>query len=566
MRSLSTRVAAVALLACAACVADARGAGLPSAFHAGARVDVNARGQAIVAWDGSTGVRAVVGDRAGGFSATALLSTATDTFSSPQVAIDDAGDAIVVWETYRLSGGGQCSTCGPHLVSSGVWAALRRSGSAFGATVALAGPQRASGAEYQLAEPHLAMSSTGEAVLAWSDAAGAMAAFRPPGGEIRPPARAQPAGFAVHSAAIAGDGQAFLADGTGRVAVRPAGGTFGTPALLPGSASPYGPGALLAANAAGDVLAAYRGTRGAEVSRRSTGGGWSGPAVLTSVEGASERAVVLPDGGMGTVTFAQSSGDPWLGGRVSLLAATVRPDVPPGIEQVNGVGFDADMTVDAGLDMDGAGDAAVAFNRSDGLLAPGVAQLAYRPAAGPFATPGTLTPADVARHAEGDAADVAFGADGEMLVTWSDHYPKEDRITARWIGRAGIGSAITLDRAVAGDFAFPVVTGHAAQLTTQRHRRPDRHGRILVGLRCLSFDRQPCTGAVNLTAGPRKWPAGHKRFAIAPGADKRIRVTLSSRARRVLRRRGHITLTATVVTTASRGSFDATKGRIVVDA
>jgi hypothetical protein len=89
-----------------------------------------------------------------------------------------------------------------------------------------------------------------------------------------------------------------------------------------------------------------------------------------------------------------------------------------------------------------------------------------------------------------------------MLVTWSDHYPKEDRITARWIGRAGIGCALTLDRAAASDFVFPVPTGHAAQLTTQPHRRPDRYARILVGLRCLSFDRHPCTGTLNLTTAP----------------------------------------------------------------
>lgn len=153
-----------------------------------------------------------------------------------------------------------------------------------------------------------------------------------------------------------------------------------------------------------------------------------------------------------------------------------------------------------------------------------------------------------------------------MLATWADHYPGQDRLTARWIGRTAIGPAITLDRAVSSDLVFPVPTGHAAQLTTQPHRTPDRHGRILVGLRCLSFDRRRCTGTLKLTAGPRKWAAGRKRFAIAPGVAKRIRVTLSTRARQVLRRRGHVTLTAVAVTTAPGGTFGATRGRIVVDA
>jgi hypothetical protein len=110
----------------------------------------------------------------------------------------------------------------------------------------------------------------------------------------------------------------------------------------------------------------------------------------------------------------------------------------------------------------------------------------------------------------------------------------------------------------------PASDRHAAQLTTQRHRRPDRHGRILVGLRCLSIDRLPCTGTLTLTAGPRRWAAGRKRFAIAPGVATRIKVTLSTRARRVVRRRGHVTLTATAVTTAPAGTFGATEGPIVV--
>ena len=71
---------------------------------------------------------------------------------------------------------------------------------------------------------------------------------------------------------------------------------------------------------------------------------------------------------------------------------------------------------------------------------------------------------------------IFLGADGELLSAWVDHYPGQDRITARWIGPTAVGAAITLDQAAASDFTFPVVGGHAAQLTTQRHRRPDRHG------------------------------------------------------------------------------------------
>jgi hypothetical protein len=567
MRSTAACAAAMMLLALCTSAAEAATVNFPSAFGTGARVDVNTLGQAVVAWDGPTGVRAVVGDRAGGLQAPVRLFAAADTSGSPQAAIDDRGDVIVVWETYRATGGGECSTCGPHLVSNGVWAAVRHSGSGFAAPVALAGPQRDTGAEIQLAYPRLAMSSTGHAVVAWSSAAGAMAASRSPGEEIGSPQRVLPAGFAVGSAAIAGDGEAFLADGTGRVAIRPAGGTFGTPALLPGSAIPYGPPALLAVNAAGDALAAYRGTRGVEVSRRAAEGGWGQPAVLTSIGGAAARAVALSDSGSGIATFAQITSDPWLGGRSNLLAATLAPGKPPAVEQVEEPDLDADMSFDgAGLDMDSAGASALAFNRSDGLIAAGVARLAYRPAPAALAAVGTLTAPEANRHAYDDGADVAFGAAGELLATWADHYPGEDRIMARWIGSGVPGPALLLDRAQARDIVLPTAAGHAAQLTRQPRRKPDRLGRILVGLRCLSFDGQPCSGRLKLTAGPRKWSAGSKRFAIAPGATKRIKVKLATRARRVVRRRGTITLTATAVTTASGGTFGGITARIVVRA
>lgn len=560
MRARLPSVLLVGLVACLAGAADAGAAIVSSAFHGGARVDANHLGDAVVAWSGPTGVRAVIGDRAGGFSPIVALSATKDTFGSPQAAIDDRGDAIVVWETYRRSGGGECSTCMAHLVSDGVWAALRRPESGFGPAIALAGPQRDTGADYQLAEPQLALSPSGAAVVAWSDSAGAVAAFRSPGGGLGPPQRVQGPGFGVRSLAIAADGQAFAADRTGRVAVRPAGGAFGAPELLPGSASPYGPGARLAANAAGDVLAAYPGARGVLVSRRPAGGGWSAPLQLTAVGGASERAVAVSDGGLGSVAFAQADG-----GRTSLLVGALSPDLSPDVAAVGPAGASADMAFDgAGLDMDAAGNAAVAFQQSSGLLAPGVARLAYRGAAGPFAAPATLTPAGTARQPLDDGADVAFGAGDELLATWVDHDADEDRVRARWYGRPAAGPAVTLDRAPSRDIALPLPGGHAAQLTTQPSRRPDRRGRILVGLRCLSLDGRPCTGALTLTAGPRRWTAGRQRFAIAPGAVVRLRVALTARARRVVRQRGRVRLTATVATSAPGAASGATKGRIVV--
>lgn len=561
MRRIST--AALVAFLVAAPGAEAAGVGLPSAFRGGARVDVNGSGQAVVAWDGPTGVRAAAGDRAVGLGPATRLSAATDTFSSPQAAIDDRGDAIVVWETYRATGGGQCSTCPAHLVSNGVWASLRPAGAGFGPPVALAGPRADSGADVQLADPQLAVSSTGHAIVAWSGADGTMAAFRSPGGALGTPQRVLPADFAVLRAAIAGDGETLLTGASGRIAVRPAGGAFGAPELPPGATGTYGLPALPAVNTAGDALVAYYSARGIEVSRRPAGGGWSEPQLLTAVSGAGGRAIALSDGGTGTVTFARINGDPRTGGRQSLLAATVAPGEPVVVEQVN-AGLDADASFDAaGVDMDPAGEAAIAFDLRDGLLNRGVVQIALRPPTGPFLAPGTLTPPAAAGHAINDSADVAFGSAGELLVTWVDHYPGEDRVMARWISSAGAGGAVVLDHASARDRLLPAPTGHAALLDTQR-RKLDRRGRIVVSLRCLSFDRRPCTGTLKLTAGPRKWSAGRARFAIEPATTKRIAVKLTARARSVLRRRKTITLAGTAVTTAPGATFAGTRARIVV--
>jgi hypothetical protein len=304
------------------------------------------------------------------------------------------------------------------------------------------------------------------------------------------------------------------------------------------------------------VLAAYRGIRGIEVSRRPAAGSWSAPAVLTSVAGASERAVAVSDSGTGAVMFVQSGGDPRVGGRVSLRSATVGPAMAPVVEQVNAAGFDADMSFDAsGLDIDDAGNLAVAFNRSDGLLGHGIAQLAYRPAPGPFATAGTLTAQQAAAHAYGDGGDVAFAATGELLTTWTDHYPKQDRLTARWVSapRSARRSRWTSPRPATSssdrsrraahdttpsqarpawphprrpalpEHRSPPLHRHADRISrhdrarrdVRRHQRPDRRQDLSSQARSAAMRRFDETCAAQLpadaapcraTAGPRAWP------------------------------------------------------------
>jgi hypothetical protein len=552
-------------LAVAGPAQSASAAGFPSVFGSGARVDANDSGAALVAWSGPSGVRAAVGSRLTGFSAAIALSGMARV-SAPQVAIDDQGTGIVVWETSRLSGGGECSTCPAHVVSDGVWAAMWHPGSGFAPAVRLAGARADSGADVQLADPRLAMSANGQTIVAWSDPRGAIAVFRAPGGALQPPQLVQPAGFEVADAAIASSGAAFLTDRTGRVAERAAGGSFGPPAVLPGANEPYGPGALIAADAAGDAIAVYRGTGQALVSRRAAGGVWQTPSTLTAADGSGARAAVMADDGTALISVVRSGGDPRLGGHSQLLAATVAPTgAVSTTAALNAPGTDGDAAVQgAGVDAGPGGEAAVALHQSPDLLAGGIARLAYRPPGGEFGRTATLTVPPGQYEANVDRPDVALAGAGELVAVWADHSPGQDRLVARWITSAGIGPLQTLDQAAASNFVIPTASGHAAQLTRQPHRTPDRRGRILVGLRCISFDHKACTGTLRLTAGPRKWPAGHRRFAMAPGSVKRLRVTLTRRALRAFRSRRKLTLTASAITTASGGIFGGTRGPIVL--
>ena len=526
-----------------------------SPFKAGARADVDDLGRAVVAWAGPAGVRAVTGDRAGGFGVASVLSTTADTASSPSVAIDDHGDAIVVWETVRTVPGASCSTCGPLTVSSGVFVALRPAGGSFGPAIGLAGPPRHTGNEYQVAGPRLSMSPTGEAVVAWWTPDGAFASLRAPGGAFGAPQLVAPGDFVVHSAAIGGTGEVIVASVDGRVAVRPAGGSFGAPQDLPGKAR-YSSGAFVAANAAGDAFAAYPGDLTLQVSRRPAGGAWSAPSpIAVPPSGSSLRAAVLSDGGMGVATYVQS------GAHTSVRAALSSPSGALTLEPISSDDLDADMAFDGtgGLDTDAPGDIAVAWDRHDNRNAlfggGGIAQVGTRRNGGAFGAPVTLT-APGAEHLTGDSADVALDARGELLATWTDHVAGQARLSARWYTAAEASPVAVLDTAAVREITPPPgpPPGHFASVGVQSGTRASRRGLIAVRLSCVSSDHRTCKGTLTLTTIPKpRHRAGRAKFTIRPGAAKRIYVQLNTRTLRNLRRKRHLELIATAVTSKPTG-------------
>ncbi len=318
------------------------------------RIAMNPAGDAVVVWDHVVGQTAAVvqaaGRPAGGaFAAPLDVSAAGLTGALPHVALDDAGNATVVW-TQTTAGG------------STAQAATRPAGGpTFSAPVDLSAIGQAGGAR-------VATNGAGETVAVWEDVeAGTrfvQAAIRPPGEAFSAPVDVAPPGAdAVEpQVGIDADGNAVAVwsrlDGATRrvqLATRPRGGTFGPP----GSLSPAGGEARaprLAVSPGGDVVVAWQ----------------RSDAANTIVQAVARRA---------GADF----------GATADLSAAGRDAVEPQ------VGIDAD------------GDAVVAWLRSDGMNT--IVQAAGYDGAGPQLR-GLLVPETVTR---GAAASYALSP----LDVWS---------------------------------------------------------------------------------------------------------------------------------------------------
>jgi hypothetical protein len=360
----------------------------------------------------SDGLRVVTADRATGALMAATLATGWSV-RAPQVAVDDASEIAVVWETHRLVGG-DCKRCSPRTVSEGVFVALGRFDEGFGAPVRLAGPRTGSpgGGDFQLANPSLVMDAQGRAVVAGSDASGTWVASRDPLGSFSAPERAA-TDFTVTGTALGRGGEVLLTDARSRVVTRPPGGAFTSPIELPAAAAgtPYGLPALVAANGAGDAVALY-GFSPVLASRRTPDGLWPPPTVLTTVRGASGQAVAVAGDGTAVATFAQTERDPREGGHTALMATTLRPDGTAATAQVNAAGSDGDMRA-GDLDADATGRFALAFGQGPVAIASGDALVTLRSPGGDFGPPALLASG---RFLLGNFARAALDADGALAT------------------------------------------------------------------------------------------------------------------------------------------------------
>ncbi|HEV2372816.1 MAG TPA: hypothetical protein VGS19_11665 [Streptosporangiaceae bacterium] len=298
-------------------------------------------GRAVAVWEGGPGtsptVQASVRPPAGQWSTAVTLST--DSFDGPVIGIDGSGNAIAAWaggsgaiDTASLPAGGKWTrvkTLAPRGQAVGLavnpagaaiitWgtrtATLADSGTVLGGFAApvTVGPPP----PYPIGHTHVALNGTGQAALAWATFNANMAATRDAGGAWSTPAQLSahpdgPVGVAIDGA---GDAIAVFeqlqAAGSSYTAVaytsaRPAGGTWGPPALLsvPGD-NAAGSGAV--ADAAGIFVVAWEDstTQTLNVLTSPPGGGFAPAATFPGVAALGDLKIAP---GHAVLTFAPVS-------------------------------------------------------------------------------------------------------------------------------------------------------------------------------------------------------------------------------------------------------------------
>jgi PKD repeat protein len=391
------------------------------------QVAMNQGGNAVAVWRRSDGtntrVQAAVRPAGGSFSAPVNISAAGQDANSPQVAIDQAGDAVAVWtrsdganvriQTASRPAGGSFSA--PVNISAAgqdafnpqvamnqggdavaVWrrsdgsndrvqAASRAAGGGFSAPVNL------SVAGKDTHDPQVAIDEPGDAVAVWTRFDGAndrvQAASRAGGGGFSAPDNLSAAGQTAFNPQVAMDqGGGAVAvwerfDGANervQAAIRPSGGAFSAPVNLSAAGQPAG-NAQVAIDAGGDAVAVWQRFNGAnnivQAAIRSAGGAFSAPVNLSATgRDAFDSQVAMDQGGDAVAVWSR-----FVGGDVRVQAAN-RPA---------GGGFSAEANLSAAgedatlpqVAMDQAGDALAAWSRFNGANL--IAQAAGFDAVGP---------------------------------------------------------------------------------------------------------------------------------------------------------------------------------------
>jgi hypothetical protein len=252
------------------------------------QVALDPKGDAVAVWyrgDGSNLIiQAASRPKGGNWSSPVNLSAPNQDAFEPQVALDQKGDAVAVWD--RFDGSDR---------SLVVQAASRPKGGGWSTASDLSAPEYFFVPFVPEADPHVALDAKGDAVAVWRRNFVIQAANRPKGGNWSTPADlSDPSENNAFAPQIAldrkGDAVAVWYTQAGefvvRAASRPKGGSWSTPADLSGAGFALWPRGARALDPKGDAVVVWDGLVGGEdtilAASRPKGGSWSTPADLSA--------------------------------------------------------------------------------------------------------------------------------------------------------------------------------------------------------------------------------------------------------------------------------------------
>jgi PKD repeat protein len=502
-------------------------------------VAMNDRGDTVVAWthgEGSDGVvQASFRPAGGSFGAPVNLSTGGESASAPRVAIDDAGDATVVWDRYN----------GVHEL---VEEATRPAASGSFSKAAVLSNEAESAIQ-----PFVAMNAEGDTAVTWAASNGAaqvvQVAVRPAGGTFDKAVSVsdEAANAAFPQVALDGRGDPgvvwTLDFGSDLIVQYAAGTPLGTfPTVQDLAFESWAPS--IAEDPAGDTLVSY-----------------------ANVVSNSAFAVVRPAEGR--------FGEP--------------QEVSPPGQVVSPNGESDEQGLNAAMDSDG--DGVVGFTVQGAEELPEVSLLdAEGPTLGNVSIPTTatagvpvsfsVTPVDQVDPTPGVAwsfGDASTASGDTVTHTFAD--PGTYSVSVAATVAPGDSTTRTASIAVAAPAAPVVPAFKAASLGTSTVTA-DSHGRVGLKVACPS-GAAACAGAVTLTlpatasgvavaarvqGTPVSVAAGRASFSAATGVSTTVEITLPTAVLQLLKRHHHLALTVALESQGPSGQSTTTSGKVLVEA
>lgn len=324
----------------------------------------------------------------------------------PQVAMDAAGDAVVVWQ--RDDG-----------ANKRVQASLRPAGGAFSA------PTDLSLAGRDATTPKVAMNANGDAIAVWLRSDGQNArvqvAFCPAGGTFGPAVDVSEAGrdAFVPSASLDAAGNAVMvwvrSDGTSnraQAAVRARAGTVSTPVDL-SAAGQVASHPQIGVDAAGNATAVWEASGRVKGAVRPAGGTFAAVDVAPDAITVTPALAVAPDGAA-VLGWNRIVGTNQVQVQAALRAPGGGFGAPVDLSAISSAAGPVSVAINA------KGDVAVGWETFPGGFASILPQASARLAGGTFSAPVDLT------DDYGAATKVSITADGTAIAGWYGFNEEED--------------------------------------------------------------------------------------------------------------------------------------------